>query len=260
VGEVMGETAAGVEELVDFPQGRGRIAYRKLFIRDGRLIGAIMVGQRQEKVRQRGRTFKWLIESGKNIDSIKQNLLDPAFDINGWLDVPALVHKPQVVSGLPKISPATMMKSQILSPITGSQPLTSGSGQVQSVQVSRPPAVLRPAEGGETYRLSVLFRAGRSADNDLVLNDQFASGHHAEIRWDGKKYQLTDLNSSNGTFLNGRRLMGSAAVTNGTHIRFGHSDFTLELSDAPAPISLVKAVPAARLRDAVDRALGVPAA
>ena len=40
------ERAPGREELIDFPRGTGQIAYRKLVIEDGRLVGALMIGER----------------------------------------------------------------------------------------------------------------------------------------------------------------------------------------------------------------------
>lgn len=48
---------------------------------------------------------------------------------------------------------------------------------------------------------------GRDADNDIVLNDQKASRHHARIDYDGTDYRVLDLGSSNGTFLANNRLL-----------------------------------------------------
>ena len=48
---------------------------------------------------------------------------------------------------------------------------------------------------------------GRNEENSLVYRSRFASAHHAEIVSVGEKLLLTDLNSSNGTFVNGRRAM-----------------------------------------------------
>ena len=42
---------------------------------------------------------------------------------------------------------------------------------------------------------------GRQADNDLVLDDPTVSGHHARVAFNGTKYQVLDLESTNGTFL-----------------------------------------------------------
>lgn len=47
---------------------------------------------------------------------------------------------------------------------------------------------------------------GRAPDSTIVLDDQFASRHHAEIRRIDNAYQIHDLSSKNGVLVNGRRL------------------------------------------------------
>src|SRR3712207_8085912 len=75
----------------------------------------------------------------------------------------------------------------------------------------RPSAVSMPAMTG-TYRApttvrplpSRTVRIGRAADNHLVIDDLVVSRRHAELRAlpDGT-YEITDLGSHNGTYLNG---------------------------------------------------------
>lgn len=61
---------------------------------------------------------------------------------------------------------------------------------------------------GQRYTLRMgKTTVGRSPENDLYLDDSQISRHHAEIVWDGARCLITDLNSRNGTFVNGRRLM-----------------------------------------------------
>ena len=61
---------------------------------------------------------------------------------------------------------------------------------------------------GEIIRLEKSpFRIGSAPDNDLVLKSDVVSRHHAEIRIaENGETWLKDLNSSNGTFVNGERL------------------------------------------------------
>lgn len=47
---------------------------------------------------------------------------------------------------------------------------------------------------------------GRGSDCHLVITSEQASRHHAIIRWDGYRATITDLGSTNGTQINGRRL------------------------------------------------------
>lgn len=74
------------------------------------------------------------------------------------------------------------------------------AGEEPKSQLGRFQAVHRPSVAR--------FRIGRSADNDLALeNDARASRHHAELRRrDDGQVELVDLNSHNGTFVNGHRI------------------------------------------------------
>nr|WTB29232.1 ATP-binding cassette domain-containing protein [Streptomyces sp. NBC_00830] len=98
----------------------------------------------------------------------------------------------------------------------------------------RPSAVTMPAATG-TFRQPTTVRPrpvhtvriGRSADNDLVVDDLTVSHRHAELRAhpDGT-YEIVDLGSHNGTYLNGQ-LVGRAPVAAGDIVGIGHSEFSL---------------------------------
>ena len=47
---------------------------------------------------------------------------------------------------------------------------------------------------------------GRGSDNTIVVNDPSISTHHAQLLLEGDTYRLKDLDSTNGTEINGRRL------------------------------------------------------
>ena len=73
---------------------------------------------------------------------------------------------------------------------------------------------------------------GRGAECDLVLADERASRMHCGIRrWDGDFY-LKDLDSKNGTFVNGQRIDGLVKLNPGDRIRVGALVFSFE-SDLP---------------------------
>ncbi len=83
------------------------------------------------------------------------------------------------------------------------------------------------------------LKIGRAPNNTLVINDPQASAHHAEIApgFDGNSYQVTDLNSTNGTFVNEQRLTANLPrpLTGGDIIRIGALRFTYEASSGYAP-------------------------
>ena len=59
-------------------------------------------------------------------------------------------------------------------------------------------------EPGERLDLFGGLSIGRAADADVRIEDRFASGIHCRIYSRGPSYYVEDLNSTNGTFLNGR--------------------------------------------------------
>ena len=81
---------------------------------------------------------------------------------------------------------------------------------------------------------------GSASDNHVVLADSSVSRHHAQFARSGGAYRVVDLASTNGTFVNGRRINGSTSVRPGDEIRFGSARFVLrnypDTIASPAPI------------------------
>jgi hypothetical protein len=70
---------------------------------------------------------------------------------------------------------------------------------------------------------------GRSRQCDVVLNDPNVSRQHAEIRPRGGSWVLSDLGSTNGSLLNGRRIESPEQVKPGDEIEIGTSSIRFEL-------------------------------
>lgn len=68
-----------------------------------------------------------------------------------------------------------------------------------------------------------IIKIGRSRSNDCVFSNDSVSGTHAILELDSKGQQgkLRDLNSTNGTFVNNKRIMAETSVTSFDSIRFG---------------------------------------
>lgn len=62
--------------------------------------------------------------------------------------------------------------------------------------------------------------AGRHPDSDIFLDDVTVSRRHAEFRLDGKEFQVVDVGSLNGTYVN-REPVDSAALANGDEVQIG---------------------------------------
>lgn len=102
--------------------------------------------------------------------------------------------------------------------------------------MNQPRAFLTVAKGNEVGRQYVLrpgqkFTVGRAFDCAISLNDKSISRHHAIIEFSNKGLAVTDLNSSNGTKLDGQKIAGSETAIACTKdiIEVGAHVFTVEL-------------------------------
>jgi hypothetical protein len=74
---------------------------------------------------------------------------------------------------------------------------------------------------GEDFRLhDGKNTVGSASDSQVILRDNTVSGQHASIRYEDGKFLLTDLDSSNGTYLNDRKVVREELKDN-DEIRFG---------------------------------------
>ncbi|MEE9211416.1 MAG: ATP-binding protein [Phycisphaeraceae bacterium] len=83
---------------------------------------------------------------------------------------------------------------------------------------------------------------GRSSES-LPLRDQTISRRHAELTPDDGKWFIRDLNSSNGTFVNGVRVTDRLQLHNGDQIRTGTTLIAFGETDQPQTTSGVRVVP-----------------
>lgn len=119
--------------------------------------------------------------------------------------------------------------AELAAPAPAPAPVTEDRGE--------PVAQLRLANGTEYPLYAGTNTIGRRSSNEIILSDAFASGRHAEIACnaDGSVI-LTDVGSTNGTFVNGERLAPNVPVTltEATAFRFAKSDASLSMLGTPA--------------------------
>lgn len=90
-----------------------------------------------------------------------------------------------------------------------------------------------PDQGGPAERLKISkdpFRIGRSSNADLTLCSHRISKNHAAITQSPQGYVLTDLSSTNGTFVNGKRV-DRAHLCDGDIIHVAHWELGFGMSD-----------------------------
>ncbi len=91
-------------------------------------------------------------------------------------------------------------------------------------------ATLESVDGsltGKRFKITKdIFKIGRNEDNDIcITEDEFVSGNHAFLSYQGGNLFLSDQNSHNGTYLNGKKVAVPLMVHQNDKIRVGNSVF-----------------------------------
>ena len=90
---------------------------------------------------------------------------------------------------------------------------------------------LRDPSKQEHLLEQAITRLGRGVENEIVIVSKRASREHAHIRRDGRRIFLDDLGSTNGTFLNSERILGSVQLRDGDQISIGEVMFVFHDPD-----------------------------
>lgn len=207
----------GYRELVADPQPR---IYRKLLLCDDVPVGLLSLGHRKHTL-----AFKRAIDHQVNLSEVRAKLFDDDFDLAGWLDErgvlplqlgvqriqvtdPLAIHADPIVrSGR---EPAEVAPEPIVEPVGEEQMLENLTATDHTeaflLHVIDAHLPLRVAETLLTREKP--FVIGRQpGDVDLVVNEGSVSRRHASVRYQDSHFELCDLGSLNGTFINGQRLV-----------------------------------------------------
>lgn len=80
---------------------------------------------------------------------------------------------------------------------------------------------------GKIFPLSPTTVIGRSTECDVSLNDSFLSLEHARLELRDGLWVLDDLNSTNGTYLNGFEVRAATEIQDGDVVRIGRVELKL---------------------------------
>ncbi|MDK0518716.1 FHA domain-containing protein [Streptomyces sp. ML-6] len=145
---------------------------------------------------------------------------DPAAQQQGWQQAPQGQPQQPVQSQQP-VQPQPQVPHQQGKPNT---PGAGGAAGAPPVYGDRSPTTFHQLALGRVMRI------GRALENELVVSDLQVSRHHAEFHAtpDGR-FEIRDLGSHNGTYLNGQPLSksGSALIGPNDIVGVGHSTFRL---------------------------------
>jgi pSer/pThr/pTyr-binding forkhead associated (FHA) protein len=121
---------------------------------------------------------------------------------------------------------------------------------------------IREIASGRTQLLEWEHLIGRAEPPRcaLTLSRPEISAVHAMLRWTGKLWELKDLGSTNGTYVDGHVVErgGVRALRSGAKISFGRQDDIWQLVDASMPTIMAVPLPAGEPRLLEDGLIGLP--
>src|SRR3954468_22745683 len=126
---------------------------------------------------------------------------------------------PPLPARLPQPDRRSRMSEAIVTPadrVTASSPPGSASS---------PPLVLQFPGG--TLQLNTTVSIGADASNQIVLDDRFVSRFHCRIAARHGRWRVEDLESTNGTWLDGARI-SAAEIEAGGRLRLGTQELRIE--------------------------------
>ena len=113
--------------------------------------------------------------------------------------------------------------------------------EVAPLAEESPPVAWLVAQNGQEFALHESANLiGRREDNDIrIVSDSYMSGRHAELRAEEGRFVLTDLGSTNGTFVNGEKLEPNAPrdISTDDEIVLGQTVLRLKLPDEHVPVA-----------------------
>lgn len=102
--------------------------------------------------------------------------------------------------------------------------------EAPQAKLPAPPAFLLGESGQAIPLTGETTSIGRAVDNDIVLGASSVSRHHAKIVWDSDRYYLIDRESTNGSFVNGKRVHRQP-LSEEDELLLGETAFTFHLAD-----------------------------
>lgn len=122
----------------------------------------------------------------------------------------------------PAAAPTPSPQTPTITPSGGALPSAGATGPARSLTITSGVA------SGTSIPLDDDFvTIGRSPDSTLVIVDEYTSTYHARLARTGKEWVLTDLDSTNGTRLNGEKIHHSTPVPLFTPVTIGQTTFEL---------------------------------
>jgi pSer/pThr/pTyr-binding forkhead associated (FHA) protein len=112
-------------------------------------------------------------------------------------------------------------------------------GAHPQAELRAPVMIITPTGDHELEKGALLI--GRLPECDVILNDGLVSRMHARLSVQGESVVIEDLHSTNGVFVNGRKVAHSATLSGGDRILIGTSELSLFESRGPSAVRVPEA-------------------
>ena len=109
-------------------------------------------------------------------------------------------------------------------------PITPSGGALPSAGAAEPTQLIITSGGSAGTSLPLegqTITIGRSNDSSLMILDEYTSTYHAKLFRNGSQWMITDLDSTNGTKVNGSKITGTVPLTAFTPVTIGTTTFEL---------------------------------
>ncbi|RFA23461.1 FHA domain-containing protein FhaB/FipA [Subtercola boreus] len=122
-------------------------------------------------------------------------------------------------------TPAPQSKVPVFTPLEGS---SAGVHPRATTSNAHKLVITSGTKSGTEIELGVEpLTIGRSTDSSVVIRDDYTSTHHARLLNWNNEWVIQDLDSTNGTYLDGKRITQPAPVPLNTPVRIGSTSFEL---------------------------------
>ncbi|HYA35402.1 MAG TPA: FHA domain-containing protein, partial [Candidatus Binataceae bacterium] len=142
-------------------------------------------------------------------------------ELKAIVDAQARAPMPSIPRPMAAAAPRPQAPPPPRTAVTGASSGATGAGARLSTINPMPPV------SSEYVLLKDELSIGRGEDNDIVIPHPSISRAHARLLRRNGVFELTDLNSTNGTFVDDRQIKGSVTVPSGSRVRLGDVQFVL---------------------------------
>jgi NADPH-dependent 2,4-dienoyl-CoA reductase/sulfur reductase-like enzyme/pSer/pThr/pTyr-binding forkhead associated (FHA) protein len=188
----------GYQEIVADPQPR---VYRKVLLQDGVPVGMLSLGDRKQAL-----AFKRAIDHQVNLQPVAARLFDRNFSLNDWLDSQRV---PPALLGVQRTGDRRVKQVAYATGNTGGQAaLQTAKAAVpaEAVLIHVPDRVTGLKLPEVLLSQTKVMVVGRQPGVALLIDQGSVSRRHAEVRYANGQYILSDVGSTNGTFVNDVRI------------------------------------------------------